>query len=280
MSSESKDCLFEASQRSGIMMDSIKPPPNPTNTLPFPQEIRDMIWYEVLAPTGQVSLQAGIRTRNRLRVEACCSNGQLLPLQYSTICLSLLRTSKQVYEETKNIFWPKNRIAICLNNNLALEKCMSSMPVRFLDHLTDVQVFFSSSHTQCFGSFRKVLAKCNRLQSITFTCGTPVREGFIHDNAWHLPGVDRVPGLRGGAGLVRLPNIILGSPQFAVDLMLTADVLERKGVTKRRLVFNGPEMQYHIIESMLMTLHVIFGGELWVNGAMRGGGEAVEDEVQ
>tara|TARA_R110002060_G_scaffold10358_6_gene15407 strand:+ start:424 stop:762 length:339 start_codon:yes stop_codon:yes gene_type:complete len=93
-----------------------------------------MIWLQALAPTGHVSLQVGVREQNGLRIVACHEDGQVLPPENSTIGLSLLRTSK----ETKDFFWPNNRITISFVDNLAFESRILSKPVLWLDHLKDV----------------------------------------------------------------------------------------------------------------------------------------------
>jgi len=134
MSSKPQEAFFVLSQRSANTVESHHSGPNTADTLPFPREIRDMIWLQALAPTGHVSLQVGVREQNGLRIVACHEDGQVLPPENSTIGLSLLRTSK----ETKDFFWPNNRITISFVDNLAFESRILSKPVLWLDHLKDV----------------------------------------------------------------------------------------------------------------------------------------------
>ncbi|KAH7407344.1 hypothetical protein BKA64DRAFT_412859 [Cadophora sp. MPI-SDFR-AT-0126] len=255
---ESKDC-FELSQSSGLIIESNEPPARVATTLPLPQELRDMIWYEVLAPTGHVSLQPGRRTKNRLHVEPCAPSGQLFFPEYSPILLSLLRTSKQVYEETKDIFWLKNRISISLTKDGALGERILSMPASFLKRATNMQSFFTWDNTQYFQGFQRVLEKCSRLQSITFTSGALCTGPFHPDDYSESLMLERM----------------------YLDLERTAEILDRKGVKKSRFVIDGIRQNiYGQIQHELRSLHDIFGVEVWVNGTMLARREAIQNDVR
>ena len=237
---------------------------NETNTLPFPQEIRDMIWLQTLAPTGNVSLQDELREQNGLRIVACHEDGQVLSPENSTIRLSLLRTSQQVYKETKDLFWPNNRITISFVDvdNSALANRILTQRVFWLDHIKDVHFMYSLPQKGPFLRFHHFLRACNHLESITCTCVTPVSEGPLAQ----MPDLP-IPA---GHALWDCPDDQFPNIRLLLALVFTVDALEEKGVTTRKWVFNGDNMQHQNISYGPYFTRVLgkLGGELWVNGTM------------
>lgn len=93
---------------------------NPRQFLDLPGEIRNMIYLEILAPTRYVTLARAERSGVKFKAYPSRSKmifRQDLPSSSDALSFAILRTCKQIYNETKYIFYQENCLDLRLDTS-------------------------------------------------------------------------------------------------------------------------------------------------------------------
>ncbi|KAI6715637.1 hypothetical protein JHW43_001839 [Diplocarpon mali] len=122
----------------------------------IPREVRDMIYIEVLAPSGLISLRASGMNRQLIANTAWTHDqtpdayGARGPLEEVAISFSILRTCKAIYHEARNVFYKQNCLEIpmrSLRKQCTLVEDMSYWESQLLPRFESMEISFGPEDT-------------------------------------------------------------------------------------------------------------------------------------
>ncbi|OWP02410.1 hypothetical protein B2J93_3198 [Marssonina coronariae] len=235
-------------------------------------EIRQRIYIEVFAPTRNVSL---LKARDPFKFTpiASDSNGVVIKKGTATISLALLRTSKQIYSEAKNVFWTQNRVAICANlEPLYMDNFARLEEQLWKSKLQHVRLFFAAKEEKWMVDILEILLRCENLESLTLSNGTVTPHGDILCNTpaqfVELTEPDLISAYRHSYMYQEPAPRFRPCDRLIPELEAAAMELALAGVGEKKLEFNRMDLSYNGIRHVMWEMHRAFGGELWVNRAL------------